>query len=1649
MSDIFGNPDNNTESNDRGINTPVGTTNAFSVSNFPGYLVGADNHNIGNAGNSWFDPSTWGDGISSAGKFAAVSVLSGASSLYDSAVTVTNWFGADVKLNDNQDWISSLDQDLGQYYGEHRQAADLAGFVATSLVPGMGGIKVLQAGQAALRGAKFSGAIGANMSRATGILAPSIENYVKLAGTEIKNAQVTFSNINVNTLKALGSGLSQNILEGAAFESMVQFTMQASPILKDQDNWDIAKNIAMGGVVNGVIGGVLTGAKSWNQIGKARVAEDFRLKTSSSRELLAPGTSDADSIILGAENRAMTPDVVQNIDPLNQLTDAQIANSAAAKAKKSIQIDNDARKSIHSMSTGSTVELNNVIADSVTGMDQNTALKNFLGATEITRPLNVTKAESVAALEGDGTGLSSRYITISGENAGQTSYEVPKVLSLADRVAITAGQSTQDAVAAEVKTFKFGVEKLWNPVPKAQAVNAWKEAEARFIWAAEAPDKAFPIGMTVSQNDLPVLQRMLADGRTDFNVTNQAGTKWSFPTEGDLKLHILERKDTIANDMMMRRLNNPNPTAGAHETGTLAIAKITDQTDKYLNGIRDSVDPLKGRFATADATAADHARLVNSGLKSANDAATPSYFKPTTAKINYKTESDIGANGNILDGLVAIKQQQLINAEAATNVATKQAGSDIMNRVGDISLDQLNRANSKGAGAGFISFAQAAYGSIESLVQQIGGVAKDLQTKLRIGVDNHLESALYHVKANPEAAIEVSTVNQLLTKTSENYVFDAENILGMGTETLVQSRIVKAAKAQRAAAEAGIDYVPLAGTAQEGAPQYIKFQNWEAAALFKAHTEMNGQRVMNRSERFAARGKLDDRDADLVRGIAPNARDFPFVAMVKDDGVNGAGHSTMLFANSEKELADLVAKTNQQFPNLRVLLKSDTAEYHQARQSYDYGMGLNENYIDSSLKREGIYSNFYTQTNPQKVVDDFLQYHYRSADIESADIMRLRHEGAFDWLENQAVGHSALETSKFGGGIKTMDGIAQNEKNPYVSYIKTALNLPSTPTSNPWWSMNKFIDDQGSKLVGRVRQTFDSLTSPEQLGQVNDLLQKYKSQTAFNSGAEMALVNHTAPRAEISKFIRGANSIMSRFTLGLDPLNALNNAIGANVLRGTEINAFTKGLSAENAAIVGDKLAAMMKVGIPGVEGEMITSPTKLIASSIKRFFDPELRPALLAEYKSQGFIRSRLEQFAAMSDDLTLQGTESVGELTSRLGAAFTKAKALAGQGLDTAEKYTGNNFAEEFNRFISADVMRQITDVGQSAGAISKTESLTYINNFVNRVEGNTIASQRPGLFQGPIGQAVGLFQSYQFNMLQNMLRYVAEGDKKDMAMLLGIQGTMYGLQGMPGFKLINDHVVGTMSGNPQHRDIYDATRGIAGKTGGDWLLYGAASNLMQTNLYSRGDINPRTLTVVPTNLADVPFVGGMTKVFGSLYETAQKMSQGGNVWETIRQGIEHNGVSRPLAGMAQVARGVVGPEVFATSGKGTILGSNDLMSLASIARIAGGRPLDEAIQNDTMFSINSYEAVDRAKKNKLAETVRTTQLPGQEASPDQINAFSAAYLLNGGRQGSFGKYMMEQYTKSNTTQAQLLSQKLNNPLSYKIQNLMGGDYNTGAGN
>jgi hypothetical protein len=229
----------------------------------------------------------------------------------------------------------------------------------------------------------------------------------------------------------------------------------------------------------------------------------------------------------------------------------------------------------------------------------------------------------------------------------------------------------------------------------------------------------------------------------------------------------------------------------------------------------------------------------------------------------------------------------------------------------------------------------------------------------------------------------------------------------------------------------------------------------------------------------------------------------------------------------------------------------------------------------------------------------------------------------------------------------------------------------------------------------------------------------------------------------------------------------------------------------------------------------------------------------------------------------------------------------------------------------------------------------------------------------------------------------------------------------------------------------------------------MYGMGSNALglispelKFNLYTRGDINPRNVTLLPVNPANIPFVQAAGKFFGSIAETSQKISQGGQVWGSILQGIEHAGISRPLAGLAQTLQATGNPlgKSFSTSNAGNVVASNDWNSLTSMIRIAGAKPLDEAIGVDRAYNLEVYAAKDTAKRKALGETIKTTLIAGNSPTQEQVENFAESYVKMGGKRERSNQYMVQQFKSANTSQVNKLAENLKSPFSQSMQQIMG---------
>jgi hypothetical protein len=1617
----------------------------------PSYLMAADNHNVGNSlGGSWFDPDTWETKFNNSGKFIATAILSGADSLYNSAATVGKWVGVGDGGHDTADFISSLDDDLGKYYQENRTAVDLVGFIGSSFIPGIGGIKVLNAGQAALKAGIASGEIGGNLARATGLLVPKTQVYMKQAAQEIVSSTGATSALNISTLKALGSGAWQNVLEAAAFETAVQATMFKSPVLEGQDAFDIAKNIAFGGLVGGAIGGAIEGARTYGGIKKLVQGEVVASKPFSSRVQPLDATPASQKMILAAEDRDMTAVPVKLEGDNYPLGDSGYANNQKLLADKIEKSNNYIRSQVNSLVKGTDGTIGNMVADALHNTPASDLLTKALHLEEVATIGTKTAIEKLAtkavkALDiGALTPLETRYLKLTGEGAGNVLDDAPVVINLADKVKTKAGYSVEQAVRDEVKSYKFSTKNPWEATAL-KGNDAHFEAEARYIWARNLPE--FSKEITVHETDIPLLERIYSDlsaGKSvSYKLAHADGSIGAGYDAASLLSHLTNVKDDVANKLLQSMVMDGSQTV---EAGTSRIAKIVNMKESALTGTRNEADPMSDLFAKQHLDEVHHENLVKRGLRNVGEEPADTAFMPSYAKLAYNTKDLKDVNGNILDAMTWIKQNQKLYQEAADRVFAKNAG-ELNDKAIPISDSVLINANLKDGGAGLTSFANGGYGSLGSYMQHIGAnVTRPLKEAFRKKTAEVFLSPLVKMGNKQEAAIEFDVINNKIASTMEQYVLDHEGHSGQDM-ALISKKIrdytrardkevgqegMYAGKSNLAVSD--IDKLMPKPVLQKGAPEYITIKNPETYEVIQAHISNEGRRTIVNKEINAVAGKEDNKVDDIFRPLRPNPNDYPFFAFVKDEKVTGAGHTTMIHAATKDELQKLADKIPTD-KGYKVIYKDQAEEFYKARGEYEYSRTLNENYVDSDLKSRGINSQFFPKTDPQKIVDDLLQHHFRGDDITAIELMRMKYQPTFDWLEDQGKQFSKIESSQYGSALNRVEKYG---KNPYTDYTKTALDVSKASEFGLLYSANRGIDKAVSNVYGMVSDVFRKSKSPAELDTINNILQDHGMNNAYYDAATEALANHSAPKGVLSKFIRSSNAILSKFTLALDPLNGLNNAIGANILRSTELKQLTDAINGGNKELAG-QLAGLAKVNLPNV-GDSIVSPAKLLASSLKRFAADD--GTLLKQYKSEGLIKDSLSQFKDIMDDFTLRGTETVAELDKRVNSAYAKAKKLGEDAMVAGEKYSGNKFFEEFNRFMSADVMKQITDLGEQHGLMTSAEAMAYRNTFVNRVEGNTIASQRPVMFQGPIGQAVGLFQSYQFNLMQQMFRYISEGTGKDAAMLMGLQGTFYGINGLPAFNAVNSHIIGNLSGNKNHTDMYDMTYGVAGKSLGDFLMYGVPSSIIQTNLYSRGDINPRQLTIIPTDFSSIPIISAYGKALSNLKETVTKVATGGNVWESILQGVEHNGISRPLAGLAQVAQATTGNGmVFSTSNKGTILGSNDLLSLASLSRLAGGRPLDEAVINDGTYRIQAYEAAQKKAKDALTEKIKTTGISGQSASPDQIAQFAAEYAAVGGKQNHFNKYLMDTYKKANTPQAEVIKKQLSSPFAQKMQILMGG--------
>ena len=1135
------------------------------------------------------------------------------------------------------------------------------------------------------------------------------------------------------------------------------------------------------------------------------------------------------------------------------------------------------------------------------------------------------------------------------------------------------------------------------------------EANARYTWAKLRGIKA---GDEISATDIPMLEQLYREavaskkGFEKFLAELEAKGVTIVEHEGlpttpsDLLSIIRDAKDDVIHTLL------ENPKVSAEE-----VSRVANVPEKYLESGMNAakaedymIDPQK-------------------------------YMSVNHVQLEYNIGNMSISEGNIARGLQDVQMRIQLIKDAAESAVVKHLGPK---NTAALKFDLNSRAaNAQGAGPGFFSFSNAAYGTLGQQAERIGQrITAVINDKMKAVSDNLLGVAS-KLRADPDVAAEVGNFIAARRRTGEAYTFLPKEVaarywLDENTAVLTKSLVKNKAGAivdwNKAYTPEG--FLPGAAKVDPGVRvpdaglHTFYHLSPSAAAWERANTALNDARLMQLNDRYAAQGVSKTLETGNLYAPPIDTGKYPYFALVKanpgtmmaDDGV------AMITARSAEDLKHKISMFDE--TQYSVYTKEMIKKDHMIQGDYDYQRNFMQARVNSEMQRRGILNDIFPDINPESVISDYLSFHSRQETRSIRDFVELNNAQLFAELRAMGSKFTEADRSRTGWLPSIFNRTPQN---PYNSYIRTALGIHDRDTYRLWTEAQEKLEAFGDTAFNMVRSAFYSAkagvisyekaaATAERFGLGNPY------GTALNALRAYGDFSNRLPEPRVlSNFISRANSVLAATTIRLDVFQSLINTISAPILTLAEMQSVKAG-----------PLKDLVTTALPDGSTKTVPATTKLFYNSIKNWFSSETKAQWMPLYKEIGAVRDISSDMANMIDAVALP----MGRMSESV--ALKKMNDM----VEWGAKVSGSRYSEEFVRFVAADSARQIF---QAAGYEGK-QLADNIMTFVNRVHGNYVASQRPIAFQGPIGSAVGMFQTYQFNLMQQLFRYVENGEGKTIAMLSGLQTSIFGLQGLPGFQLINNSIIGNAANNPTHADLYSAIPNLMDRKLGDYLLYGVASNVLGTGLYTRGDINPRQITVLPLNPLQYPAIQGGITFMSNFIDTLDNIGKGGNLTTSVLLGLEHNGLSRPLAGLGQMMNGMVttkdGSLITTTRpGQGNEMGWNDIINASNAARLLGARPLDEAITMDALYRSTVYQAKNLTRIKDLGQAAKTWLYDGGSMPNDAVENFASRYASAGGDITHFAQAMMRWTNDANVSTANKVFQQLQKPISQNMMTIMGG--------
>lgn len=725
------------------------------------------------------------------------------------------------------------------------------------------------------------------------------------------------------------------------------------------------------------------------------------------------------------------------------------------------------------------------------------------------------------------------------------------------------------------------------------------------------------------------------------------------------------------------------------------------------------------------------------------------------------------------------------------------------------------------------------------------------------------------------------------------------------------------------------------------------------------------------------------------------------------------GTRTMVFGNTLEELEAKISFIEKEHGQThKVVTAQDVTLHKQLQGEYEAGRVFNELEFDSSLARMGKTSEVAPNLDiyGSSTLDRYRDWHHRQDEAIVRKAVELKYareieamrilDAEYSKFERSAVDHSILNKAK--------DTI-------YADTYKLMLDLRSFqgPLVHYWQQVGDGIGRAGSTVIDNIVRPFTrqkQITESEMLA-MNKQLEEAGLPVPYRQLTDLVTNSPDVRQSRSAQLlVRTLNNLSATFMLSLDVANSIVQTLSTPILLMPIMREAKEALKGTDA---GRRLDALTSVAGPA--GKEPTS-VKMMANAVRRYFTKDGK-AFMEELQARGIITDVNRQYIEAMDFSEFTGLHRLKTLNDKID----KLRKFGG-------KVTQYQRSEEFSRYVVADCMRQICELR----GMGQSEMFSAIGSAIDKVHGVYRGTQRAAIFNGVVGQAIGLYQTYFFNWMQNMSRHLQSRDGVAAAQQVALQSSLFGIRSLPGFALLNQAVGET---NRNNTDIYSATGADSGEGGpAEWLLYGLGSHslIMPIDFFSRGDMQIRNALVVPTRVSELPSVGLLSRVVGNMAQTIDLLTQD-NVpaKQAWLHGLAHNGLNRPLQGLGQIMLGQVtsaqGTPYFINSNHIDYDAAQELNYAGMFARAIGTKPLNEAIMMDSFFRQKGYQATQHKNVEEVGLAVKAALSTGEELTQEMMADFLLQYERSGGDVENFNGFVARQMTAAESNQVLEFRQKL----------------------